>query len=83
MSTNDGGPAYPCYTTDDWGHEDQWLGLSKLEAASLAAMQGDWAQPEPGAWMNHVEDEVLEARARLYYRMARAWIEVGEEESGA
>ncbi len=81
MTKTDGGPAYPCYTTDDWGHEDQWLGMSKLERFAMAAMQGDWARPGGARYLLDVSDERLLDIARLYYRMARAMVEVGEEEA--
>jgi len=54
-------------------------GLSKLEAFAMAAMQGDWAN-QHSSWMNSEPEETIKLRARLYYRMARAMIEVGEEE---
>ena len=87
MSKTDGGPAYPqpmvfdgngTYTTADLRYHD--AGLSKLEAFALAAMQGDWANRH-SSWTNSEPEETLKRRASLYYRMARAMIEVGEEEA--
>ena len=83
MPKTDGGPAYPqplagdeqgMYTSAE--KDPMNAGLSKLERFALAAMQGDWANPDEGSWPNETTDDYLRRRARLYYRMARAMIEV-------
>jgi hypothetical protein len=85
MPKTDGGPAYPMVEKRLSGYgaecDHQHYGLSKLERFAMAAMQGDWANPDEGSWPNETTDDYLKRRARTYYRMARAMIEVGEEES--
>ena len=88
MPKTDGGPAYPMVEQriSRYGakYDYQHYGLSKLEAFARAAMQGAWANPDEGSWgmgaSNDTTDEYIQRRARLYYRMARAMIEAGEEE---
>ena len=82
MNKTDGGPAYPCeqHETMDRGWNQTFEpGMSKLEAFAMASMQGDWASPS-GNWPMTYGQQL--ARARLYYEMARAMIEAGEEATG-
>jgi hypothetical protein len=83
MPKTEGGPAYPVVTgtrVDEITYLTcEKACLSKLEAFAMAAMQGDWASPT-SPWPLTQEWQLT--RARLYYEMARAMIEAGEEATG-
>lgn len=72
------GPAYP--VPNDANVNGQ-KGMSLRDRFALAAMQGDWAaqNEECGSFPYSVRIEELRARARVYYRMADAMLEVRGE----
>lgn len=57
-------------------------GMSLLDYFAGQALAGDWAAQsmDIGIWSDDTADVNLESRARLYYRMAQAMIEVKAEE---
>lgn len=54
---------------------------SDRDLFAMAALEGDWASQsnESGHFDNKSVDEILEDRARLYYRMADAMLKVRDE----
>lgn len=83
MSKPDGGRAFPqiLFKKDSRGYmvPDLWKfapGMTLRQKYAEAAMQGDWASQNDlsGVWMNEVDEEVLSARAALYFRMADAML---------
>ncbi len=73
----DGGPAFPNVPDgagDKWADWDK--GMTLLDYFAAKAMQGDWAAQsnDTGVWPNDASTEGMEARAKVYYRMADAMI---------
>ena len=69
MSTN--GPAFPHMSKG---------GMSKRDYIAAQAMVGDMANSDGGVFGDDAPREVLLKRARLYYRMADAMLEVSAED---
>ena len=80
---NDGGYAFPHKAqrrdgTATWWHTEHGMSLRDYFAAK--AMQGDWAAQDEnsGFFVDDTPDQFLEARAKLYYRMADATLKARE-----
>lgn len=95
---SDGGPAFPCPASPNEGHENQitgeWVDTSEWATSSSGmslrdwfagqAMTGDWAAQDEfvGDFTNEITDDLLDARACLYYRMADAMLRAREVPHG-
>ena len=77
----DGGPAFPSGEYVEGRREDgtpvklaRYPGMTLRQWYAGMAMQGDWSDGSEGAWANNVDQDTLEKRAALYYRMAAAML---------
>jgi hypothetical protein len=62
------------------GSEEKTPGMTLRQWYAGMAMQGDWANGVEGTWDNNVDQENLVRRAILYFRMADAMLEEGDNE---
>ncbi|HAM5330749.1 TPA: hypothetical protein IB053_002414 [Escherichia coli] len=85
MSEKNGGYAFPGVKKERktrFGNLDVTEdGMTLRDYFAAKAMQGDWASQseEVGTFINAVTDQTLEARARVFYRMADAMLRAREE----
>lgn len=83
MYTINDKPAFPMHpiSSPGYGGGPERKGMTLLEYYAGQAMVGDWAAQGNGSIIirNDWRDSEMEARARLYFRMAQAMLKVSAE----